>query len=234
MNLEEVYPNSPLIEVVCELRFQRNLEIECRRSVYYERIKEKYPNILLPHLPPGGAPALLQYRFENKENDAGILLSIDKFSHYDKKYKGHKKFISEFLNSWQALSDTYKIEEPTRLGWRYINVIPFGREGGLVPLADFFTFQLNFPDTNGSDFENLDMTFVTRVKEGSITTKLQTAIESKTRQEVFILDIDFGMKENLSIKNIDKSVQHAHVEARSLFEKSITEKYRQYLRGEKV
>lgn len=219
MNLNEVYLNSPLIEVVCELRFQRNLEIECRRNDYYGRIKEKYPNILVPYLPPGGgAPALLQYRFENVENDAGILLSIDKFSHYDKKYEGHKKFISEFLNSWKALLGTYEIQEPTRLGWRYINVIPFGREGGLVPLADFFNFQLDFPNTNGADFENLDMTFVTRIKEGSITTKLQTASEPKTCHEVFILDIDFGMKENLSIKNIEKNVQQAHVEARALFE----------------
>ena len=51
--------------------------------------------------------------------------------------------------------DTYEIEEPKRLGWRYINVIPFPREGGLVPLADFFNFQLNFPNTERSDFDFL-------------------------------------------------------------------------------
>ncbi|MCK5244887.1 MAG: TIGR04255 family protein, partial [Desulfobacterales bacterium] len=46
--ITEVYPNSPLVEVVCEVRFPGELAIECRRDEFYEKIRDRYPTILFP------------------------------------------------------------------------------------------------------------------------------------------------------------------------------------------
>ncbi len=42
--------------------------------------------------------------------------------------------------------ETYSISKIDRLGWRYINLIPFTREDGLVPLQRFLTVSLNAPN----------------------------------------------------------------------------------------
>ena len=137
-NIEEIYPNSPLIEVICELRFQRNLKIECQRHGFYGKISKKYPHILVPDFSPTTPSALIPYKFEPENRNCGVKLAIDKFSYYDKKYEGHKKFIKEFTRLFDLFSKTYLINKPTRVGWRYINVIPFIRDSGLIPLYDFF------------------------------------------------------------------------------------------------
>ena len=75
---------------------------------------------------------------------------------------------------------------------------------------------------------------MTKVEKGSITIKLQTAIDSWSQQEAFVFDIDFARTSSLSIKNIQKDIKEARSQARLLFENSITERYRQYLKGEKI
>ncbi len=233
-NIEEVYPNSPLIEVVCELRFKSNLRIECQRHSFYEKISEDYSNILVPNFSPTTPLALLPYRFENNKNDAGIMLAIDKFSYYNKSYEGHKKFMDECTRLFDIFYKTYSVSDLIRVGWRYINVIPFTRDSGLIPFSEFFTIKFSISESTIKNFENLDTVFITKSNGGSITTKIQTARDSTSRQEVFIFDVDFASTENLSIKNIEKNMQQAHYEARLLFENSITDRYRQYLRGEKI
>ncbi|GAF84688.1 unnamed protein product, partial [marine sediment metagenome] len=54
------------------------------------------PEFALPNVKPGKAMAFEAYRFQNKRGSAGVMLAIDKFSFYEKKYEGHKKFISKF------------------------------------------------------------------------------------------------------------------------------------------
>ena len=234
-NVEEIYPNSPLIEVICELRFKKNLKIECQRHNFYEKISEKYVHILVPNFSPNSLLALMPYKFENEKRDAGVMLAIDKFSYYNKqKYVGHNEFMEEFMSLLDLLVKSCALNNLTRIGWRYINVIPFTRESGLLPLNDFFNLKFSFSQNLMSNFENFDTVFVTKVEDGSITAKLQTAMDSKSRQEVFVLDIDFARTENLLIKNVAKDMQHAHNQARLLFENSITDNYRQYLRGDKI
>ena len=162
------------------------------------------------------------------------MLAIDKFSYYNKKYAGHKEFMKEFIRLNDIFSKTFSIDNPIRLGWRYINVIPFTRDSGLIPLSDFFNLKFSFSENQMTNFENLDTVFVTKVEDGSITAKLQTAMDSKSRQEVFVFDIDFAKTENLSLRNIENNMKQAHNQARLLFENSITDKYRDYLRGEKI
>jgi len=229
--LAEVYPNQPLIEVVCEARFPADMAIECRKDLFYAKIKNKYSEILVPQVQMGKAMPLEAYRFEKKDRSAGVMLAINKLSFYEKKYEGHKKFIREFMRLASLLGETYSISKIDRLGWRYINLIPFTREDGIVPLKRFLTVSLNVPNGMSEKFENLSMVFISKVAGGSITTKIESAMRGDKQQEALVLDFDFAMTANLNFSKLGDSVKTAHEHTRTLFESLITDQYRQYLRG---
>jgi len=230
--LAEIYPNQPLIEVVCEAHFPANMAIECRKDLFHAKIKNKYSEILVPQVQMGKAMPLEVYRFEKKDRSAGVMLAINKFSFYEKKYEGHKKFIREFMRLARLLGETYSISKIDRLGWRYINLIPFTREDGIVPLQRFLTVSLNVPNSVSERFENLSIVFISRVADGSITTKIESAVREDRQQEALVLDFDFAMTENLHFSKLGDYVIMAHEHTSALFESLITDQYRQYLRGE--
>lgn len=230
--LDKVYPNSPLIEVVCEVRFPADMAIECRKDLFHAKIKNKYSEILVPQVQAGKAMPLEAYRFEKKDRSAGVMLAINKFSFYEKKYEEHKKFIKEFMRLAYLFGETYSISKIDRLGWRYINLIPFTREDGLVPLQRFLTVSLNVPNGVSERFENLSMVFISKVPDGSITTKIESAVRGDRQQEALVLDFDFAMTENLHFSKLGDYVIIAHEHTRAIFESLITDQYRQYLKGE--
>ena len=232
IELDEVYPNSPLIEVVCEVRFPGDMAIECRKDLYYAKIKDKYSEILVPQVQPGKAMPFEAYRFEKKDRSAGVMLAINRFSFYEKKYERHKKFIREFMKLARLLGETYSISKIDRLGWRYINLIPFTREDGLVPLQRFLTVSLNVPNGVSERFENLNMVFISKVGDGSITTKIESVVRGGRQEEALVLDFDFAMTENLHFSKLGDYVIIAHEYTRELFENLITDQYRRYLQGE--
>ena len=228
--ISEVYPNSPLVEVVCELRFPGELAIECRRDEFYEKIRDRYPTILVPKVGDGLAP----YRFENEDRTGEIMLAINRFSLHDKNYSGHKEFIKKFVRLAKTLGEIYAVKKLNRLGWRYINVIPFNRENEIVPLQRFTSFGLKLPEGMSDKFENVSIVFISKAPGGTITTRIESIIRSNDQQEALLMDFDFAMTEKLSFSRINSCVSRAHEQTRAIFENLITDDYRQYLRGETI
>jgi uncharacterized protein (TIGR04255 family) len=233
-DISEVYPNSPLVEVVCEIRFPGELAIECRRNEFFDRIRNKYPKILIPQTGNRPLNSLTPYRFENEGQNAGIMLAIDRFSFFDRNYSGHKGFMKEFVRLAKILGEIYAVKKLNRLGWRYINVIPFSRENEIVPLQRFTNFGLKLPEGMSDKFENLSIVFISRTPGGTITTRIESIIRSDDQQEALLMDFDFAMTEKLSLSKIDSCINKAHKQTRELFENLITDDYRQYLRGEMI
>ncbi|RLC30196.1 MAG: hypothetical protein DRH37_05890 [Deltaproteobacteria bacterium] len=233
-NLSEVYPNSPLVEVVCEIRFSAELAIECRRNEFYDKIKKEYPAILIPQSGSNSVNALAPYRFENEDRTAGIMIAIDRFSFFDRDYGGHKRFITEFVRLAKILEETYPIKELKRLGWRYINIIPFSREDKIIPLHRFTSFELKLPEGISEKITNLSTVFISEVEEGTITTRIESIMRSDDQQEALLMDFDFALTERLFLTEIKKYVNKAHKQTREVFESLITDEYREYLRGETI
>ncbi|ETR72591.1 MAG: hypothetical protein OMM_01598 [Candidatus Magnetoglobus multicellularis str. Araruama] len=233
-SISEIYPNSPLIEVVCEIRFPAELSIDCRKDTFYEKIRDTYPVILIPQNNSGITGSIQPYRFEDKQNTSGLMIGIDRFSYYEKEYTGHKQFIKEFLRIFKLLTDLFNIKKLTRLGWRYINIIPFSREGEIIPVNQFLNLNVQLPEGFSEQFENLSVMFMSKVPEGSITTRIESIIKAADQQEALLLDFDFSMTEKLVISKLNSCVNKAHTQTRHLFEVLITEQYRQYLRGEEI
>lgn len=233
-NLSEVYPNSPLVEVVSEIRFPGELAIECRRNDFFDRIRNEYPKILIPQSGNKPITSLTPYRFENESQTAGIMMDIDRFSFFDRDYAGHKRFIKEFVRLAKILGEIYSIKKLNRLGWRYINVIPFNREDEIIPIQRFINFGFKLPEGISNKFTNFSVVFMSKVQDGTVTTRIESIIRSEDQQEALLMDFDFAMTEEITLSRINSCVNKAHKQTRALFENLITDEYRHYLRGETI
>lgn len=231
----EIYPNTPLVEVIFEIRFSGEPVVECRRDIFYELVRKDYPGVLVPSTQEGGFVALEPYRFEKEDGSSGVMLAINKLSHYTRKYPGFKDFRKESLNLINKFKKAYpKVSRLIRTGFRYVNIIPFTREDGVIPIEKFLNVGLEVPGAIPGKYNNISIGFVVESKGGSITTRIETMKAVDRAGEALLLDIDYARTKGLSIASVNKYIDESHECARQLFENLITDNYRSFLRGETV
>lgn len=229
----EIYPNSPLVEVIFEIRFLGEPVVECRRDIFFELVRQDYPKVLVPPTKEGSFVALEPYRFEREDSSSGIMLAMNKFSYYSRKYLGFNEFKKEVMKLINKFKKAYpKINKLQRTGFRYVNIIPFAREKGIIPLDNFLKIELQMPTSIPRKYNNISIGFVAETNGGSITTRVETMVAADETGEAILLDIDFAKGKNLSIADVRKYINESHKYARQLFEDLITDNYRMFLRGE--
>ena len=231
---KDIYPNSPLVEVVFEIRFPGEPRVECNRDLFYEKIRESFPKVLVPSIPAGGFPALEPYRFESEDQKSGMMVALNKFAYFARSYPGYaqfrndaKKLVSEFVNA-------YRISKLIRTGLRYINIIPFSRESGFIPVNRFLKIKLQLPEVFPDNFENLSFVFISKTPDGAITTKIESIITADRSHEAILLDFDYSKEKELAIDSIEQYLEESHGHTKRIFEELITEEYRGYLKGDAV
>ena len=133
-----LYPNQPLIEVASEIRFKGDLSIEDNKARFQSIVADTYPTLHVPRAKEGVSPALQPIRFESEENGSGIQLAINRFGYYTKAYPGHEAFYDEMGAQLAKLLSFTENLAVTRIGWRYINEIPYTRENGQLPFNRYF------------------------------------------------------------------------------------------------
>ncbi len=229
---EEVYPKSPLVEVVFQIRFPGELAIECLRYQFWERIRGEYPKIFVPNASPEKALALIPYKFEKEDESSGVMLAMNSLALYVKEYQNYAAFKDEYLKVHSVFSEVFKITKINRAGWRYINIIPFIREEGLIPLDSFLQLGFDVPKMIPKRFKILNLNFVSETDGGKITTKLETLERADGGGEAFLLDFDYAKEDDLNFSSVEEYIDEGHGYTRKLFEELITDNYRQYLRGD--
>jgi len=227
-------PNSPLVEVVFEIRFPGEKAVESRRHQIQESFRSDYPSLWVPKVESGMALALEPFRFERPDRSAGVMVSLDRFGFYSRAYPGFEKFRTECLRVMRLLASLIPIERLNRIGLRHINMIPFLREGGLVPFDEFFQLGSKLSELLSGKFENISLAFAMPAVGGKITTRIESIIRTDRSQEAFLLDFDYAKEGELSFAAVDQYLQEAHDESAALFHRLITPSYRDYIRGEEV
>jgi len=233
----DIYHNSPLIEVIFEIKFPGEPVVECRRDIFFDFIREDYSKIFVPQAKEGSFVALEPYHFEKEDRSSGIMLAMNKFSYYCRKYPGFALFKKEVIRLLEMFKKTYpKINTLNRTGFRYVNIIPFTREDGIVPLDRFLKVKLQMPTTIPERYKNISVGFIAKTNGGSITTRIETLFSADKSGEAILLDIDYAKEkeEGLSVANVKKYLEESHTYSRQLFEDLITDSYRMLLRGEAI
>lgn len=230
----EIYPNSQLAEVVFEARFSGIPAIECQRHLLYEKVREAYPMVFVPQVKDGDFPALKAQRYANEDQSGAILHSINSFGYSSKVYPGFDSFKKELLRIFDIFRELFGIEKLNRIGWRYINLVPYAKADGVIPIEQFFKLGLTLPDSS-SEYENLGIKLTAKLKRGHVNLVIE-GMESKAKdgKEVLLFDIDYFKTEDLTAANIEDYINEGHKYSRQLFEDLITDNYRQYLKGKKI
>jgi uncharacterized protein (TIGR04255 family) len=233
----EVYPNAPLVEVVCEIRFGGELTIEARRHEFRERIRTEYPKLLVPKSGTDDRPLLLQhYRFRSDDDERTVLLAPNSFGLSVTRYEGYRAFFAEYMRLHKMFGETFpEVGKLNRVGWRYVNIIPFVRAEGLIPIGDFLKLDLQLPEQIPNRYEKLDLNFTAlKTNDDSVIMRL-ASVQKSTGDEGLLLDLDYGKKgDSLQFNDVKGHLSDGHDHCKALFENLITTGYRQYLRGEQL
>ncbi|MES0127921.1 TIGR04255 family protein [Mesorhizobium sp. M0029] len=141
-----IYARSPLVQVICQIRFPKILRIEATPPAdFQDQVRDLYP-IVEQQLPPGmqnlppevakmlgaAAPQKSQYQFLSQDRATTIALAPDALSITCSNYNRWEDFEAPVKLAIDALTNIYKPSFLTRIGLRYQNaVVPadFGIEG---------------------------------------------------------------------------------------------------------
>ncbi|MCG2726383.1 MAG: TIGR04255 family protein [Elusimicrobia bacterium] len=228
-----IYPNAPLVEAVFEIKFHGDLTIECHRNKFFNKVRNEYPELFVPLSKEGVSLPLQPYLFKKSDKTASIGLSINSLIINIKKYTGYSSFKTEALKAISCFSKIFPhIKSLKRTGLRYINIIPFTRETGNIPINNYLNIDILLPKSIPSSFKNLSFTFEAQVKKaGVIRTRIESAVSGKS--EALILDFDYAKQNStLNIKSIEKHLDESHKFTKSIFEELITNEYRKIMKNE--
>jgi len=229
-----VYIQSPLVETVFEIQFLGEPAVECRRDEFFTAVRDQFPRVWVPPAEPGKAVALQPYLFRSKDEAETVMVAINRFAYATRQYPGFAAFQSRALGLAQRFCRKFGIDRLTRTGLRYVNVIPFLREGGVIPWRRYFTVGLTLPATSPDDFINVGMTFESRCHKGVITTRIACGKTADGSKEVFLLDFDFAKTEQLRAKEIRTYIEESHDHTKRVFEGITTEDYKAVMRGQVI
>lgn len=226
------YVNSPLAEVVFEVRFPGEPAVECHRDEFFATIRKAFPNVWVPHVEPGKPLAMQPYHFKSEDRAETVMLAINRFAFTTTRYEGFHAFRPRAVSFAERFCKQYKIDRLSRTGLRYINVIPFLREGRVVPWKRYFTIDLTLPATTADDFLNVGLAFESRCATGAITTRIACGKTEDESREVFILDFDFAKTESLTSRKLETYIDESHEHTKRVFEEIVSESYKAVMRGE--
>ena len=228
------YPNSPLAEVVFEIRFPGEPTVECHRDEFFGLIREEFPNVWVPNAEPGKPVSMQPYHFKSVDGTETAMVAINRFAYATRKYAGFESFRPRALSLAEKFCTQYRIKRLNRTGLRYINVIPFLRESGVLPWKRYFTVELKLPATSADDFLNAGLAFESRCRTGVITTRIACAKTEDESREVFVLDFDFSKTESLTAKGLGNYIEESHTHTKKVFEGILAESYKAVMRGEVI
>jgi uncharacterized protein (TIGR04255 family) len=143
-----VLPNSPLVEVVFELRFPGNLSLLGSWGALQQALLGQYPKLLVPGALPGVAPLLQHLLLANGEGTDLVQLAVNSFGFSTKRYRDFATFRASFAAAYEAFQRFGRVSSFTRLGLRYINRLPpdFPGERARGQLHPCLRLRLDGPD----------------------------------------------------------------------------------------
>lgn len=228
-----VYPNSPLAEVVFELRFPGELAVECRRDEYYATIRGDFPYVWVPDVEAGKPPALQPYQFKSEGDAQAVMAAINRFAYSTKQYDGFARFKPRALELAEGFCDRFGIHKLNRIGLRYINIIPFVRDAGRIPWQQYFTVRMSLPAGAFDCLTGVNIAYEAKCDVGTITTRI-ACVRSDEAAEAFLLDFDFAKTESVTTAGLSAAIQEAHDETKRVFQEIVSEQYKAVMRGEAI
>jgi len=217
--------NSPLEEVVCQVRFPPILRIGSEEpSAFQERVRRRFPllqqqqgvQIQIPGLgTPIDATAQVQpkiYRFASDTEETVLSLSLDFLALMTKHYTHWRDFAEDLKLAQEALHTVYEPLYATRIGLRYIDRFTFENTGCSTTDELFSLFRSEITVLLNSDVwsEPLGYNSQLLLADGDAKLRLQTKYGKENNEAYIILDFDYYEEGKLPIENLSERCEHYH------------------------
>lgn len=229
--MSEVFKSNHLREVICEIRFPPQIQVDGEKHLFCQTVSKDFPNFSIPNVPSGVHPILLPTQLSNPDLFESLNFSIFSFSFHTQKYTHFDYFKDKAIKFIDVFSSKFNIQEYIQVGLRYINSIPVIREDKIIPVEKYFNFVPFVPkslDKNPIDTFDSSLTLIKDVNR-----KLKLTIKhiEEAESQRLILDID-SLHYGKTLKtNLDSVLSGSHELVEGVFLEMISESYKEVLRG---
>jgi uncharacterized protein (TIGR04255 family) len=235
-------PNSPLGEVVFEVRFPGDLTLPRAWGDIQKKLADEFPQLFVPVLNPGDAPALTPYRLSSADGAEMVTLSLNSMAFITRRYRTFDEFRARYVRILEAFTSSFVPPKLTRTGLRYVNWIPreFGSgapaDGRLHPALELrisglkgVALQLKEPQvvlTTPVDGQSLRVALVPDPRA------VQGVPQNRQNLASVLLDIDCYSEAERPVTDALGVLDDAHRIVDGAFFGMVTDAYLQYMRGE--
>ena len=249
------YPNAPVHEVICQLRFPTILTINnVEPADFQEKIRDTFPqyarrqDVPPPQPVPAGAAGVpkaapvTNYHFISEDNLWKLNLTKDFIALSTIRYSGWEEFARHLDKALAAFIQTYKPAYFQRVGLRYVNLISRKRLAlEETPWTDLiapaYTGALCDPDLTEEDVLNygtdlnlkLDNSCRAKIHAGLARLQIKAPNAPQDPEMKFIFDMDLSMSGNIPCTMAAGALETLHVHGGRIFEGAITEDLREAL-----
>lgn len=249
------YKNTPLVEVICQLRFPKILRIEKEPPAdFQESIRDSYPRLEVPqafdlavplvgqtNAPPLSLNRGQSYEFLSKEGDWKLVLTSDFLALSTSKYKEWKEFRGRLQSAIDLLVELYKPSHFSRTGLRYQDLIARSdlglqsRPWSLLlksPIAGMLAAE-RFPQDGFLEVLSL---FSYRLDHENAVARVRHGLARKgdTNEPCYLIDADIFSETPIEVENVIGTLNIFNEEAGHLFRWCITNDLRDAMGPEPV
>ena len=209
--------NSPLVEVVCQVRFPIILRITSEDPTeFQEHIRAEFPFLELEHgfvirapgpgvqTPPVAEPQSRSYRFRTADEQTTISLAADFYALSTTRYTDWDGFAHYLKLLSETAERVYKPTYATRIGLRYINRLTRGNTGcqSLAEIQEILRPELTSYSRSDSWAEVDEMRSRLVLKDNGAKLTVATAAGEENDEPFFVLDLDYFEEGRLNLDNI--------------------------------
>lgn len=228
--------NSPLVEVICQVRFPPILRIAKEEpSEFQEAVRDRFPELApeqavllkIPEIGSGGElgvdamPRL--YRFRTADGTSSISLSSDFYALSTSKYTNWGDFGSDLGLAHDTARTVYKLPYATRIGVRYINRLTFENTGAndAAELLGIVRQELTALVTSEgwSAPQELLSQLVLLDEQAKLT--FRTVYGTEDAKPFFVLDMDYFEEGKLPLDDLIERANRYHQKIYDAFRWSI-------------
>lgn len=234
MRNRKIYKNPPLVEAVFELFYTSNSWSSITPGMFYNEIKNKFPNISQTQGGFGiafdgkglkigsGNGDLTQYK--NSNNDTIIqlssnLLTVNKLP----EYKGWESFLEVITYAIDTLKHIVEIEKIDRIGLKTLNKIDI-KSHSLDQLKKYFSVYPNLPSNINNDLNSIQINLETPIieKKEILAILMATLLKEPYYEAPVMFQIYMTRISDIP-ENYTEWLESAHEKLSETFENSLTE-----------
>lgn len=226
------YSRNFIRQAVCEFRFPTIFEIEEQRppAQFWKVIRKHFPIHEIQKgvsLAPGSMTQASAHQFRSRQGRWAIALRASAITLETAKYGSFDEFFEQLRIVEEAAQQTIDSEFYTRVGLRYINVLPYGQDDLGLWVNDALVGPLSKGVYGDATEHSQQVRGVTQCGGFTFQHSLLTDPNSDGKRS-YVLDFDF-YREEVEVTDALTTVKKLHELEFSMFSWALGDRAREYL-----